>query len=246
MTGGREMPWFSVSHLLNSDQAESEYQEWVGDAPPLPPQFRSLVGINLKDRYQCTKHVFPHLRQAKRVVDYYLSHIVFPKLDATNDGEPVNFTPDKSEHQREDSVQGSDGGASGDDSEHVQHEGRVGRPQRQAAKLTSPIDFGDGDESSSGSGSDFMEEEEKRKGKKKKGEPETESEDDREDLDLAEEAVNDNLPSPMKSQPGQKKIDTRIKGGRKRKDASAEKAAAKQKGSTVVEVRPAMFFMPEL
>jgi hypothetical protein len=33
----------------------------------------------LKDRLQCILQLFPHLRKGKAVVDYFLSHIVFPK-----------------------------------------------------------------------------------------------------------------------------------------------------------------------
>ncbi|GAM88641.1 hypothetical protein ANO11243_066750 [Dothideomycetidae sp. 11243] len=69
----------SFEHLLRSEQADIEYQEWVDDAPELPIQFRSLAGINLEDRFQCLRDVFPHLRMAKRLVDYYLGHIVFPR-----------------------------------------------------------------------------------------------------------------------------------------------------------------------
>ena len=68
-----------MAHLLKSDQADDEYQEWVNDAPELPTAFQGLSGINLKDETQCTEQLFPSLRSAKSVVDYYLSHIVFAK-----------------------------------------------------------------------------------------------------------------------------------------------------------------------
>ncbi|KAM3420188.1 hypothetical protein BST61_g3479 [Cercospora zeina] len=45
----------------------------------MPFAFRQLQGVNLKDRSQCINEVFPSLRFAKSVVDYFLSHIVFPK-----------------------------------------------------------------------------------------------------------------------------------------------------------------------
>jgi hypothetical protein len=69
----------AFEHLIKSDQADNEYEEWVRDAPDLPASFRSLVGINLKDRYQCTREIFPHIRQAQAVVDFFLARIVFPK-----------------------------------------------------------------------------------------------------------------------------------------------------------------------
>ncbi|EGP82392.1 uncharacterized protein MYCGRDRAFT_51670 [Zymoseptoria tritici IPO323] len=69
----------SFEHLLDTDQKDIEYQAWIQGVPDLCRTFRQLEGINLKDRQQCTSHVFPALRHNKRVVDYFLSHIVFPK-----------------------------------------------------------------------------------------------------------------------------------------------------------------------
>lgn len=69
----------AFGHLLKSDQADIEYQTWVRQASGLPPAFHQLCGINLKDRGQCIEQVFPPFRFAKSVVDYFLSHIVFPK-----------------------------------------------------------------------------------------------------------------------------------------------------------------------
>jgi hypothetical protein len=67
-------------HLLKSDQADIEYGEWVSTADPhLPGAFRQLVGINIKDRFQCIQHIFPRLGFSKNVVDYFLAHLVFPK-----------------------------------------------------------------------------------------------------------------------------------------------------------------------
>lgn len=69
----------SFARLLDTDQRDVEFQSWIQGAPELPPAFRQLEGINLKDRAQCKSLVFPALRFNKRVVDYFLSHIVFPK-----------------------------------------------------------------------------------------------------------------------------------------------------------------------
>ncbi|KAJ9607822.1 hypothetical protein H2200_007901 [Cladophialophora chaetospira] len=68
----------TFNHLLRSNQADLEYQEWVKHAPGLPTAFRQLSGVNLKDRLQCSEQVFPPLRHAKNVVDYFLTHLVFP------------------------------------------------------------------------------------------------------------------------------------------------------------------------
>ncbi|EXJ80680.1 hypothetical protein A1O3_06964 [Capronia epimyces CBS 606.96] len=71
--------FLTFDHLFRSDQADAEYQEWVKDAPYLAESFRHLSGINLKDRSQCTKQVFPPLRHSKKTIDYFLTHLVFPK-----------------------------------------------------------------------------------------------------------------------------------------------------------------------
>lgn len=71
--------FITMSHLVDSDQSDIEYQAWVRDAPGLPMAFKQLQGINLKDRPQCNSEVFPALRYAKSVVDYFLARIVFTK-----------------------------------------------------------------------------------------------------------------------------------------------------------------------
>ncbi|OAA37893.1 hypothetical protein NOR_06970 [Metarhizium rileyi] len=71
--------FLAFSHLQKSDQASSLYQEWVRDADQLPTAFHQLDGVNLEDYIQCSENVFPSLRHAKSVVDYYVGHIVFPK-----------------------------------------------------------------------------------------------------------------------------------------------------------------------
>jgi hypothetical protein len=68
-----------LQYLLTADQADVEYHIWVDSAPDLPDIFRHLSGINLKDRLQCVEEVFPALRFSKGAIDYFLSHLVFPK-----------------------------------------------------------------------------------------------------------------------------------------------------------------------
>ena len=69
----------AFEQLMRSDQADVEYATWVQDAPTMPHAFRQLEGINIKDRMQCILEVFPYLRSAKNVIDYFLANIVFPK-----------------------------------------------------------------------------------------------------------------------------------------------------------------------
>lgn len=71
--------FLAFHHIIRSDQADIEYQAWIEDADRLPLAFQQLGGVNLEDAIQCTSGIFPHLRHGKAVVDYFLSHIVFPK-----------------------------------------------------------------------------------------------------------------------------------------------------------------------
>jgi hypothetical protein len=68
----------SFEALLQSDHAAEEYAYWVQDAPQLPMAFRQLPGVNLSNTGQCCREVFPPLRFAIRVVNFYMSTIVFP------------------------------------------------------------------------------------------------------------------------------------------------------------------------
>lgn len=69
----------AFEHIKQSDQADMEYQAWVNDADDLPLKFQNLEGINLEDSTQCETGVFPQLRYGKAVIDYFLSHVVFPR-----------------------------------------------------------------------------------------------------------------------------------------------------------------------
>lgn len=71
--------FLALQHLVKSDQADIEYQEWIQDAPDLSSAYQHLGGINLEDRHHCVKHIFPDLRFSKGAIDYFLSHIVYSK-----------------------------------------------------------------------------------------------------------------------------------------------------------------------
>jgi hypothetical protein len=71
---------FSAFRLLTkSDNARTEYHEWTRTAPTLPSSFKTLEGVNLRDRAQFKEEIYPHLRYSKLAIDYYLSHLVFSK-----------------------------------------------------------------------------------------------------------------------------------------------------------------------
>lgn len=71
----------SFAHLQKSDQATMQYDEWVHTAlSNLPTGFRQLSGVSVKDRHQCQMEIFPNLRYSKKVIDYFLAFLVFPKV----------------------------------------------------------------------------------------------------------------------------------------------------------------------
>lgn len=94
--------FIAFKHLMDSDQADTEYCEWTKASDGLPTHFRQLHGINLKDTFQCKFEMFPccksaetfqdimadmhkltiltrPVRYSKRTSDYFLQHVVFPK-----------------------------------------------------------------------------------------------------------------------------------------------------------------------
>ncbi|KAI0468184.1 hypothetical protein F4859DRAFT_517375 [Xylaria cf. heliscus] len=73
-----EIDW-ALRHLLNSDQADAEFQAWVQGAAKLATEFKQISGINLDDRSTCEEEIFPHLRFSQGAINYYLSKSVFPK-----------------------------------------------------------------------------------------------------------------------------------------------------------------------
>lgn len=67
-------------YLVKMDNAEVEYEEWtshLGDGES--HGMKQLKGVNIENPTQFYQVVFPMLSNVKNVVDFYLSHIVFPK-----------------------------------------------------------------------------------------------------------------------------------------------------------------------
>lgn len=51
--------FLAFHHLLESDQADADYVDWIQDSYGLPAGFRQLIGINIKDTVQCKEQLFP-------------------------------------------------------------------------------------------------------------------------------------------------------------------------------------------
>lgn len=80
--GLRDCEVFEVlKHLSTAVGGAQEYAACIGSAPDgaIPAAFHQLSAIDLQDTHQCTNDIFPHLCYLKRVIDYYLSEIVFPR-----------------------------------------------------------------------------------------------------------------------------------------------------------------------
>ncbi|KAL2280678.1 hypothetical protein FJTKL_12386 [Diaporthe vaccinii] len=69
----------SFRRLKQDDQAQPVYHHWKASAPTLPPEFIELAGINLRDKIQFEKEVFPHLQYSKGAIDYFLTKVVFAR-----------------------------------------------------------------------------------------------------------------------------------------------------------------------
>jgi hypothetical protein len=64
--------------LLKLNNPAVEYEQWVGNCSSIPESIRTLSGVNLDD-FEQRSLVYNKLHKRKRVIDFYLSHIVFPK-----------------------------------------------------------------------------------------------------------------------------------------------------------------------
>jgi hypothetical protein len=65
--------------LAKLDDGEAEYHHWVELGQDLPVAFHQLNGVNTEDETQVDEVLFPLFSRNKRVVDFYLSQVVFPR-----------------------------------------------------------------------------------------------------------------------------------------------------------------------
>jgi hypothetical protein len=65
--------------LTKLDDPEMEYDHWVELGHDLPAAMRQLNGVNTKDKTQVVEVLVPLFSRNKRVVDFYLSQVVFPR-----------------------------------------------------------------------------------------------------------------------------------------------------------------------
>ena len=65
--------------LAKLDDPEMEYDHWVELGQDLPVALRQLSGVNTEDETQRDEVLVPTFSKNKRAVDFYLSHVVFPR-----------------------------------------------------------------------------------------------------------------------------------------------------------------------
>ncbi|KAH8989920.1 hypothetical protein EDB86DRAFT_3235448 [Lactarius hatsudake] len=65
--------------LAKLDNPDMEYDEWVEFGEGLPTSLRQVNGVNTKDETQIDEQLFPLFSRNTRVIDFYLSQVVFPR-----------------------------------------------------------------------------------------------------------------------------------------------------------------------
>ena len=65
--------------LSKADDPSLEYRSWISRCSTLPSYLRDWSAVNLEDAQQCSKELFPALRYCKKIADYFLASVVFPK-----------------------------------------------------------------------------------------------------------------------------------------------------------------------
>jgi hypothetical protein len=65
--------------LAKLDDPEMEYDHWVELGHNFPVSLRQFNGVNTEDETQIDDVLVPLFSKNKRVVDFYLSHVVFPR-----------------------------------------------------------------------------------------------------------------------------------------------------------------------
>jgi hypothetical protein len=65
--------------LTKLDNPEMEYNDWVESGVDTPTELCHLAGVNTKDDTQVDEFLVPLFSRNKRVIDFYLSEVAFPR-----------------------------------------------------------------------------------------------------------------------------------------------------------------------
>ncbi|KAI9432124.1 hypothetical protein H4582DRAFT_2084063 [Lactarius indigo] len=66
--------------LIKLDNPDMEYDEWVEFGEGIHTSLRQVKGVNVNDDTQLDKHLVPLFSRNTRVIDFYLSLVVFPRV----------------------------------------------------------------------------------------------------------------------------------------------------------------------
>ncbi len=65
--------------LTKVDNPDTEYAQWVEVAEEIPTSLRLVNGVNTSDNSQVDEYLVPLFSRNTRVIDFYLSQLVFPQ-----------------------------------------------------------------------------------------------------------------------------------------------------------------------
>jgi len=65
--------------LTKLDNPDMEYDQWVEIGEGVPTSLRQINGINTSDDTQVDEHLVPLFSRNTKVIDFYLSQVVFPR-----------------------------------------------------------------------------------------------------------------------------------------------------------------------
>jgi hypothetical protein len=65
--------------LAKLDNPNMEYDQWVESGKDIPDSLRQINGVNTDDETQVSEHLVPLFSRNPRVVDFFLSQVVFPR-----------------------------------------------------------------------------------------------------------------------------------------------------------------------
>ncbi|KAH9051484.1 hypothetical protein EDB87DRAFT_1582498 [Lactarius vividus] len=65
--------------LIKLDNPDMEYDQWVESGKNIPYSLQQINGVNTKDDNQINKHLVPLFSKNIKVIDLYLSQVVFPR-----------------------------------------------------------------------------------------------------------------------------------------------------------------------
>ncbi|KAI6137675.1 hypothetical protein BKA82DRAFT_4493645 [Pisolithus tinctorius] len=75
----REQLTLCFERLFTLDNPDQEYESWVRDCLEVPEHLYQISGINTQSLDQWNSYLFPIFSYNQSTIDFYLSHVVFPK-----------------------------------------------------------------------------------------------------------------------------------------------------------------------